>query len=63
METLKNGTHFWALIYGKLVVLVKTKNGFFVAGNWENHLDESVFQFICKIEKPVGFEEVEDYYK
>jgi len=59
---LKNGDHFWALMHGKLVILIKTEYGYFACGAWECSIKEFEFEIISKIELPEGFTVNQLYY-
>lgn len=63
MKELKNGDHFWAILQGKLVVMVQDDyNEFAVCGPWEGLFNDSEFEFIELIKRPKGYEIMKLYY-
>lgn len=63
---LKIGDHFWALMHDKLVIITykHDNNGFYLCrSSWECSLKRTDFKFIEMINKPVGYENIELYYR
>ena len=56
------GQHFWALLRGELLVLMKTRLGYELCGDWECGIDFDEFEIISLIDKPKGHEQTKLYY-
>ena len=49
---IKIGTHFWALMDDRLVVMLRCEDGFYVCGGWEGDIPIDKFEFVSEIKKP-----------
>lgn len=57
------GSHFWALMDNKLVIIIKCGDGYYVCGGWECNINFKYFKFIEYISVPMGYKEKELYYE
>lgn len=57
------GEHYWALMEDKLVVVLKTKEGYEVAGPWEGGVGSNEVKIISHISKPQQYKNTELYYE
>jgi len=57
------GTHFWAMMDGKLVMMMKDRhNDFCVCGPWECPIRENEFEVIEIVNRPAGHKADKLYY-
>jgi hypothetical protein len=63
---MKNGTHFWAKVITedkeKLLMLMKTKDGYYACGAWECSFNKDEFDIIAEVELPEGYSFDNLYY-
>lgn len=57
------GTHFWAKLDGKLVMMCKCKNGIYVCGEWEDSIYEEDIIVIKVVDFPEGYTADDLYYQ
>jgi hypothetical protein len=63
MKEIKTGSHFWAKIDGKLVMMMKDiKGDYFVCGPWEGAVQRTDFEFIEEVNPPIKFDGKYFYY-
>lgn len=56
------GEHCWASCDSKLVVVLKSSDGYSVCGPWECNVPVKDLILLEKIPKPSGYEKTELYY-
>jgi len=61
---IQSGTHFWATMDSKLVMMMKDKEGdYYVCGGWECPIRENYFQIIETVSLPTNYTAENLYYK
>jgi hypothetical protein len=60
---LPSGSHFWAKMDNRLVMMMKDGRGdYYVCGGWECPIREEYFEIIEIVPRPVGHEDAKLYY-
>ena len=59
---LKPGDHAWAMYDGKLMVVMRVRDGYEVCGPWECGIGEDGLELVQRIDRPKGAENVPLYY-
>lgn len=71
IEEIKIGTHFWAKMDGKLVMMIRAKDHsfrgekheqYFVCGGWEGAFSPHEFELIETVNFPKGYGKNNLYY-
>ena len=61
-KDIPNGQHFWAVIGGELIMIVKSLGRYYAAGNYEGTFKRSDFTILYLVDKPKGYEDAGFYY-